>query len=536
MPSRHDQPSLVITSGEAGGQARLPVAVLIHLSGPRRGASQRLEGEMLRLGAGGQVEVRVSPEPMVAEHHATLRREQSSYLVTVEPDRQLWVNGEPVRQRLLASGDVLEIGRDGPILRFRLYPAGTALSKSVAEAFLDGIDGARFGSGSTSGRLVRGLAGAVRELATQTTLVFRLGTIATILALVAITVALLVRSRGLERRLAREELRVEGLAALIAESRQVIDPRDLEAMRGEVSAALERVEALEARRDAPTRVVSLASSSVILLQGTYGFVEPEGGNPLRFVAVDARGMPITGERGEPMVGLDGDGPPVEAQFLGTAFVASTDGLLLTNRHVALPWEFEAAARLLIAQGLEPVMTRLIGFLPGVSEPFDAEFVVAAESFDLAVLRASALTPGVVPLALRGDSPTTGDEVIVLGYPAGIRALLARSEAAFVNELMRDPSVDFWEVTRRLAAAGQIGPLASRGIVAQVSANAVVYDAETTRGGSGGPVLDLDGEVVAITSAVVTEFGGSNLGVPAERARRLLAVAGQMQSEGAPASP
>ena len=46
-------------------------------------------------------------------------------------------------------------------------------------------------------------------------------------------------------------------------------------------------------------------------------------------------------------------------------------------------------------------------------------------------------------------------------------------------------------------------------------------AETTRGGSGGPVLSLSGEVVAVTSAVVTEFGGSNIGVPAFQALPLL---------------
>ncbi|MDH3255648.1 MAG: trypsin-like peptidase domain-containing protein, partial [Acidobacteriota bacterium] len=130
---------------------------------------------------------------------------------------------------------------------------------------------------------------------------------------------------------------------------------------------------------------------------------------------------------------------------------------------------------------------------------------------------------MAPLSLSAESPASGDEVIVLGYPTGIRALLARSDATFVDELMEDPNMGFWEITRRLAEAGEIGPLASRGIVAQVSSAAVVYDAETTRGGSGGPVLDFEGEVVAITSAVVTEFGGSNLGVPVERARELLAT-------------
>ena len=53
---------------------------------------------------------------------------------------------------------------------------------------------------------------------------------------------------------------------------------------------------------------------------------------------------------------------------------------------------------------------------------------------------------------------------------------------------------------------------------------MVYDAQTTNGGSGGPVLSTTGEVVAINSAVLPEFGGSNLGVPAEQARRMLELA------------
>ncbi len=58
-------------------------------------------------------------------------------------------------------------------------------------------------------------------------------------------------------------------------------------------------------------------------------------------------------------------------------------------------------------------------------------------------------------------------------------------------------------------------------MSQLTDRFVVYDAETTSGGSGGPVLNLAGEVVAVNSAILPEFGGSNLGVPVEHGRTLL---------------
>ena len=120
-------------------------------------------------------------------------------------------------------------------------------------------------------------------------------------------------------------------------------------------------------------------------------------------------------------------------------------------------------------------------------------------------------------------PGAGDEILVLGYPAGINALLARSGEVFVDSL-RQSRPDFWSVAEQLSDANLIRPLASRGIVGQVTRASVVYDAETTRGGSGGPVLSLDGEVVAVTYGVLEGFGGSNLGVPVDEVRRLIALA------------
>lgn len=82
-------------------------------------------------------------------------------------------------------------------------------------------------------------------------------------------------------------------------------------------------------------------------------------------------------------------------------------------------------------------------------------------------------------------------------------------------------MDFWGVARELARAELIRPLATRGIVGQVTGEAIAYDAETTSGGSGGPVLSMSGEVVAVNMAIIPGFGGSNLGVPARHAREFI---------------
>lgn len=113
----------------------------------------------------------------------------------------------------------------------------------------------------------------------------------------------------------------------------------------------------------------------------------------------------------------------------------------------------------------------------------------------------------------------------MGYPTGLRSMLAQSGEAFVEELQKTKNTEFWSVAARLSEVGKIAPLASKGIVGQVSSATVVYDAETTQGGSGGPVIDINGAVIAVNAAILPEYGGSNLGVPVAKIRALLEKAG-----------
>ena len=211
----------------------------------------------------------------------------------------------------------------------------------------------------------------------------------------------------------------------------------------------------------------------------------------------------------------------ERQYTGTGFLVGDQGLLVTNRHVGLPWEFDANIKMILAQGLEPVRTRFIGYLPGQAEPVAVELVVASDTADVALLRLAENGDNRPGLELATSLPEPGDEIIVLGYPTGLRSMLAQAGKRFLEELRASGDTSFWNVSQTLANAGRILPLASRGIVGGISVETIAYDAETTHGGSGGPVLDIDGRVVAVNTAILPEYGGSNLGVPVQKVRELL---------------
>ena len=115
----NDRP--VLTQNQPG-EAR-PTSVLVHLSGSRRGHSHLLAGNEIKIGTGPGMDLRLplDTEPLPAPHHATLRCRGATHEVVAESGSEVWVNGEQVIRFTLASGDVLEIGRDGAVLRYRVY-------------------------------------------------------------------------------------------------------------------------------------------------------------------------------------------------------------------------------------------------------------------------------------------------------------------------------------------------------------------------------------------------------------------------------
>jgi S1-C subfamily serine protease len=212
-----------------------------------------------------------------------------------------------------------------------------------------------------------------------------------------------------------------------------------------------------------------------------------------------------------------------ARVSGTGFVVAP-GLLATNRHVAEPWYGDKEVEVAMRHGGSPVLEKLTAYFPGSPLPVNLEPAAVATHGDLAVLRmeTTPFTRKLRPLSLSETSPHVGESVSVLAYPMGVTGMVAKSPALVYERLASHP--DNAETAGELAALSLIRPSATFGHIGDVTGDKLIYDAPTARGGSGGPVLNLRGEVVGINSAYIDGFSGGTLGITSAGLRPLVETA------------
>jgi S1-C subfamily serine protease len=284
------------------------------------------------------------------------------------------------------------------------------------------------------------------------------------------------------------------------------------------------------RLDAAERLIGKLSPSVCLIQGAYGFgrMQEEQWHYLREAETGVlKNLELDGDK-VPLM-LEGEGPFFTVEFTGTGFLADASGIILTNRHIAEPWWQNDAARPLIQDGFSPRFLYLRAYFPGRDESIDCVQgkTITSDAADLAALcfHSDAPLPPALPLAAR-DHIRVGRPVLLLGYPSGLSALLARSKEDLAVQIAEQETFDPLQILDALAQRGLIRPLPTRGHVSDLAGDKVLFDAPTAVGGSGGPLLDLEGRVVAVNYGILKSFSSANFGVPARYAVDLLEMARQ----------
>ena len=212
--------------------------------------------------------------------------------------------------------------------------------------------------------------------------------------------------------------------------------------------------------------------------------------------------------------------PVRTRVSGSGFVVA-NGVIATNRHVVEPWFDDEEDGAQIAHGFTPKLEKLVAFFPDRVKEIELTNVSVSHTQDLAIAH-YAITPDTAnlrPLPLAGEPAVPGEAVVVVGYPMGVTAMLAKSPRKVYKRLTY--SHDTIDIANDLAQHYLIRPSATYGHLGDVVEEKLIYDAPTAQGGSGGPVFNSRGQVIGVNSAYIDGFAGGTLGVSVDALKPLL---------------
>lgn len=167
---------------------------------------------------------------------------------------------------------------------------------------------------------------------------------------------------------------------------------------------------------------------------------------------------------------------------GSGFVIDDDGRILTNLHVVLEALQESSVEL--TEGSSVTVT-----FSNTDEELPVNIVGANELYDLALLELQdpeALPEGVEPIPLAdSDSLQIGQQAIAIGNPFGFEFSVS---SGIVSALSRDQQS-----------------------IGAVNVPYVQTDAAINPGNSGGPLLNSQGEVIGVNTAIISNGGGNPFG-------------------------
>ena len=201
--------------------------------------------------------------------------------------------------------------------------------------------------------------------------------------------------------------------------------------------------------------------------------------------VQVQTNPFAGTPFGDLFGGQQGGRPVtrQAESLGSGFIISADGYIVTNNHV-------------ISAGQRGAVVESIKVILADRKEYTAKLIGRDVESDLAVLKIEGTNLPFVRLG-NSDQSRVGDWVVAIGNPFG----LGGSVTAGIISAVHRPT-------------GQAGPFD----------RFIQTDASINRGNSGGPLFDLNGNVIGINSQIYSPTGGNvgiGFAIPATEAKPIL---------------
>lgn len=164
----------------------------------------------------------------------------------------------------------------------------------------------------------------------------------------------------------------------------------------------------------------------------------------------------------------------QGEAIGSGVILTSDGKILTNAHVVSG--SVGAATITLSDGTK----------------YQADVLGSDTKVDIAVLQAQGAS-GLTAAAL-GDSSKlqVGEQVVAIGSPGGLQNTVTSGIVSALNRQLSDISggeqgTPFGQTANRTSA----GP----------SYTAIQTDASINQGNSGGPLVDMNGQVIGINSAL-----------------------------------
>jgi DNA-binding response OmpR family regulator len=282
-----------------------------------------------------------------------------------------------------------------------------------------------------------------------------------------------------------------------------------------------RIGKLENESRIAQEIVRDYSNSVCLIYAIVGFRDKTSGARLMFAGIDANGNPIVDDKGNVVVTTEGGSRPVYLHVFGSGFLIDSAGHILTNHHVLEPWWHNAAGIPVPSDTFTPGIVSMWAYFPGNETPMPLRVQRLSEDFDLGLAAVDLPQSHPRPVTIDQQGAISGSPVVLIGYPTGVEGIIARIDEPTLKRIAQAAGNNTEGLVEELARRKLIRPLVTQGHLGVVGPDRLVYDAQTTSGGSGGPVFNDSGKVIGVNFAILSGFSGSNFAVPISRAAKIL---------------